>query len=119
MYIGQPHLFFNFYPVFKRSQQTFGPLVAVVSGDCFLPLPFSRDAQVNADSRRTCDTLVSDSWVNSLCVARRDGIAGVSHGEKEMPLILRGEAKTGRGEKHGAWPDLSGASEDIEKMEGR
>lgn len=44
-----------------------------------------------------------------LCVAREMELQGVRHGEKEMPLILRGGAKTGRDENHRAWPDLSGA----------
>lgn len=89
-----------------------------VSGGYFLPLLFSRGTQANAGSRRTWGTLVSGPWVNLLCVARRDGIAGVSHGEKQMPLVLRGEAKPRRGEEHGAWPELFEASEDVEKMEG-
>lgn len=37
-----------------------------------------------------------------LCVAREMELQGVRHGGKEMPLILRGEAKTGRGEPCGA-----------------
>lgn len=36
---------------------------------------------------------------------------GVSHGEKEMPLILRGGASTGRGESPRAWPDLWGSGD--------
>lgn len=38
------------------------------------------------------------------------GLQGVSHGEKETSLILRGEAKARRAENCGSGPGLSGAS---------
>lgn len=46
------------------------------------------------------------------------GLQGVSHGEKETSLILGGEAKARKGENYGSGPGLSGASGDVEKMQG-
>ena len=40
-------------------------------------------------------------------------LQSVGHGRKDELLFLRGETKTAGGE-----PDLSGASGDVEKMEG-